>query len=208
MTMQSSGRDAEENANSAIEILNLLSTITNVNTFDLVSEAVLSTRSDAIIAADRDGIIDFWNPGAERIFGFISNEAIGHSLDLIIPERLRQRHWDGYHRHSGRTQRGGGRRISSSLHVVLGACRALSRLSCVEEAIRVCLNRAGPARCERLPVCATLRFDPSFPGRFQAAFPRQTNLERRTCARRLSPQSFLRTPCRRCLTRATKAQSL
>ena len=65
---------------------------------DLVSEAVLSTHSDAIIAADRDGIIGFWNPGAERIFGFISNEAIGNSLDLIIPERLRQRHWDGYDR--------------------------------------------------------------------------------------------------------------
>lgn len=65
---------------------------------DLVSAAVLSTHSDAIIAADHDGIIRFWNPGAERIFGFASNEAVGQSLDLIIPERLRQRHWDGYER--------------------------------------------------------------------------------------------------------------
>jgi nitric oxide dioxygenase len=67
-----------------------------MSTFDLIGEAVLSTRSDAIIEAGRDGIIGFWNPGAERIFGFTSQEAIGHSLDLIIPERLRQRHWDGY----------------------------------------------------------------------------------------------------------------
>jgi PAS domain S-box-containing protein len=65
---------------------------------DLIGEAVLSTHSDAIIEAGRDGIIGFWNPGAERIFGFTSNEAVGHSLDLIIPERLRQRHWDSYDR--------------------------------------------------------------------------------------------------------------
>ena len=61
-------------------------------------KAILSTRSDAIIAADRDGIIRFWNPGAERIFGHAGNEATGRSLDLIIPERLRQRHWDGFRR--------------------------------------------------------------------------------------------------------------
>jgi PAS domain S-box-containing protein len=63
---------------------------------DLLAKAVLSARSDAIVAADRDGIIRFWNPGAERIFGHASGEAIGRSLDLIIPERLRKRHWDGF----------------------------------------------------------------------------------------------------------------
>lgn len=63
---------------------------------DLVAHAILSTPSDAIVAADRDGIIRVWNPGAERIFGFAAADAIGRSLDLIIPERLRQRHWDGY----------------------------------------------------------------------------------------------------------------
>ncbi len=67
-----------------------------MNPSDLLAEAILSTRSDAIIAADREGIICFWNPGAERIFGHASNDVIGRSLDLIIPERLRQRHWDGY----------------------------------------------------------------------------------------------------------------
>lgn len=63
---------------------------------DALAEAILSTRSDAIVAADRDGIIRFWNPGAERIFGYSSQAAIGKSLDIIIPERLRARHWDGY----------------------------------------------------------------------------------------------------------------
>jgi len=67
-----------------------------VNVSELVAQSVLLTRSDAIIAADRDGIICFWNPGAERMFGHVSGEAIGRSLDLIIPERLRQRHWDGF----------------------------------------------------------------------------------------------------------------
>jgi PAS domain S-box-containing protein len=61
-----------------------------------VAQAILSAASDAIVAADRDGIIRFWNPGAARIFGHAESEALGRSLDLIIPERLRQRHWDGY----------------------------------------------------------------------------------------------------------------
>ena len=67
-----------------------------MNVEHLVGDAVLSTRSDAVVAADRDGIVRFWNPGAERIFGYAAAEAIGSSLDLIIPERLRQRHWDGF----------------------------------------------------------------------------------------------------------------
>lgn len=70
----------------------------NVKLPALVGDAVLSTSSDAIVAADANGVITFWNPGAVRIFGFTHDEAIGRSLDLIIPERLRQRHWDGYWR--------------------------------------------------------------------------------------------------------------
>ena len=52
--------------------------------------------SDAIVYADSEGRIAFWNKGAERIFGFAASEAIGKSLDIIIPENLRKRHWDGY----------------------------------------------------------------------------------------------------------------
>jgi len=64
----------------------------------VVAEAILSMRSDAIIAADREGVIHFWNSGAGRLFGYSPDEAISRSLDFIIPERLRQRHWDGYRR--------------------------------------------------------------------------------------------------------------
>jgi PAS domain S-box-containing protein len=63
---------------------------------DTLARALLGTNSDAIIAADKDGVVRFWNPGAERIFGYTSEDAVGQSLDIIIPERLRKRHWDGY----------------------------------------------------------------------------------------------------------------
>jgi PAS domain S-box-containing protein len=61
-----------------------------------LADALLATASDAIIATDRDGLVTFWNPGAARIFGFAVAEAMGQSLDIIIPENLRARHWDGY----------------------------------------------------------------------------------------------------------------
>lgn len=57
---------------------------------------LVAAMGDAIIACDASGVIKLWNPAAERIFGFSESEALGKSLDLIIPERLRKRHWDGY----------------------------------------------------------------------------------------------------------------
>jgi PAS domain S-box-containing protein len=67
-----------------------------MNLSELVARSIMQTKSDAIIAADRNGLIQVWNPGAERMFGHSQTEAVGRSLDLIIPERLRGRHWDGY----------------------------------------------------------------------------------------------------------------
>src|SRR3954447_5368349 len=69
-----------------------------MNSSDDLGNALLASASDAIIATDRGGVISFWNPGAERIFGFASAEAVGQSLDLIIPDNLRARHWTGFHR--------------------------------------------------------------------------------------------------------------
>ena len=81
---------------------------------NLLAASLLLTRSDAIIAADSDGIIRFWNPGAERIFGYVRDDAIGRSLNLIIPQRLQQRHWDGYRRtiESGKSRYGEGDLLS------------------------------------------------------------------------------------------------
>jgi len=57
---------------------------------------LVDAMPDAVIYADAQGVIRFWNGGAERIFGFARTEASGQSLDIIIPEVLRQRHWDGF----------------------------------------------------------------------------------------------------------------
>jgi PAS domain S-box-containing protein len=77
--------------------------INNLLLADLVREL-----ADAVVIADADGVITFWNAAATRLFGWEATDAIGTSLDLIIPERLRQRHWEGYRRvmATGRTDYG------------------------------------------------------------------------------------------------------
>jgi PAS domain S-box-containing protein len=57
---------------------------------------LVAAIGDAVIASDAEGKIVLWNPGAERIFGWTEAEALGQTLDLITPERLRKRHWEGY----------------------------------------------------------------------------------------------------------------
>ena len=59
---------------------------------------LVAAIGDAVIASDHSGAITLWNPGAERMFGYTEAEALGRNLDLITPDRLRQRHWDGYHK--------------------------------------------------------------------------------------------------------------
>jgi PAS domain S-box-containing protein len=86
----------------------------------------------AIMFADREGKIRLWNSGAETVFGYTSKEALGQSLDLIVPERQRQRHWEGWEKvmASGVTKYGrdplavpamrkDGARISIEFNVVL-----------------------------------------------------------------------------------------
>ena len=71
---------------------------------------LVAAVSDAIIVSDAKGAIVLWNAGAERVFGHSEAEALGQSLDLITPERLRQRHWHGYHQSmaTGTTRYGAG----------------------------------------------------------------------------------------------------
>jgi PAS domain S-box-containing protein len=59
-------------------------------------DALVRAAGDAIVVADPEGRIVLWNPAATRTFGFAAEEALGQSLDLIIPERFRARHWAGY----------------------------------------------------------------------------------------------------------------
>ena len=61
-----------------------------------LARQIVDQAPDAIVFADRDGVIWLWNAGAEAMFGYGVDEAVGQTLDLIIPERLRARHWTGF----------------------------------------------------------------------------------------------------------------
>ncbi len=65
---------------------------------DNLLKQLVNNAPDAILISDLKGFISFWNNGAEQMFGYTSAEAVGQSLDLIIPENLRSRHWEGYWR--------------------------------------------------------------------------------------------------------------
>ena len=78
------------------------------------AEALITNMPDAVVYSDRDGTIKYWNRGAARMFGHTMTEVVGQSLDLIIPEGLRARHWIGYHAtmRTGRTRYGDGQTLS------------------------------------------------------------------------------------------------
>jgi PAS domain S-box-containing protein len=59
-------------------------------------EQLANVMGDGVVISDAKGDIIFWNAAAERIFGYSASEALGKSLDIITPERFRERHWDGY----------------------------------------------------------------------------------------------------------------
>ena len=63
---------------------------------DTTLARLVDAMADAVIVADADGTIVYWNTAAERVFGWPATEAVGQSLDVIIPERQRRAHWDGY----------------------------------------------------------------------------------------------------------------
>lgn len=88
------------------------------NTNGPLGDNILRSMPEALIFADLDGIIRFWNPGAESVFGFSAAESVGQSLDLIIPERLRKAHWDGFQKAivRGGTLPGRTSMITRSLH--------------------------------------------------------------------------------------------
>ncbi|WP_332671687.1 PAS domain S-box protein [Aromatoleum sp.] len=80
----------------------------NADTSSDLYHLIAEQMGDALIYADRDGVIREWNAGAEALFGFAKAEAVGQSVELIIPERLRAAHWAGFDRaiQSGATKFG------------------------------------------------------------------------------------------------------
>ncbi len=65
---------------------------------DSLFRTIMDNAPDAIVWADAKGVIRYWNRGAEELFGVPAAEAVGQTMDFIIPENLRARHWEGYHR--------------------------------------------------------------------------------------------------------------
>jgi PAS domain S-box-containing protein len=67
-------------------------------THEWLCQSIVEQTQLAIIFGDHEGVIRFWNSGAEAMFGYRADEALGKSMDLIVPERQRAPHWEGYHR--------------------------------------------------------------------------------------------------------------
>jgi len=95
------------------------------NSVDRLCRDIIDGCSDAVMFSDREGIIRFWNRGAETLFGYSQDEALGRSLDVIIPEKLQGRHWDGYYRvmETGQT------RYATELLTAPALCKDGRRLS-------------------------------------------------------------------------------
>lgn len=77
---------------------------------DTFARTLVAGMSDAIVHSDETGLIQVWNAGAVRMFGFTEQEALGRSLDIIVPESLQNRHWLGYYEtmRTGATRYGNG----------------------------------------------------------------------------------------------------
>jgi PAS domain S-box-containing protein len=99
---------------------------------------IVERAPDAIVFADREGTIRLWNAGAEAVFGFSKREALGKPLEIIIPERLRERHSEGYRR----VMQTGESRYSQDLLAVPALRKDGSRIS-IEFSIAVVSSDAG-----------------------------------------------------------------
>lgn len=94
--------------------------------------------SDAFVFADAEGRIRLWSPGAATMFGYSREEALGQSLDLIVPEPMRERHWEGYHR----VMRSGQTRYAAELLAVPARCKDGRRIS-IEFTIAMLRDESG-----------------------------------------------------------------
>ncbi len=89
-----------------------------METAHALSEAIIDQMAEALIYANREGVIERWNAAAQAMFGFSASETLGHSLDLMIPEHLRKAHWRGFNAAmaSGRTRLHGHPALTRALH--------------------------------------------------------------------------------------------
>lgn len=134
-----------------------------------LAAAIAEQSPDAIVFADRDGVIRFWNRAAEHVFGWSKAEALGQHLDLMVPERLRAAHWAGFDaaiasgvtRHSGkamttRSLHKDGRRLYVEMSFGLvrdAAGTVIGALACARDGTEAALERA--ARRQATPAQST-----------------------------------------------------
>lgn len=106
---------------------------------DDLPRRVLDGSPDAILICDRAGTVRYWNASAERVFGFSSADAMGVSMDLIIPERLRGRHWAGWEG----TMRSGVTRYGEGQLLAVPALHKDGRQISIEFSIQLLKDAAG-----------------------------------------------------------------
>lgn len=94
--MSSRERRNEKGGSTMIETASIQGTSASEATEAWLARAVVAEAAEAIVVADPNGTIQLWNDGASRVFGYPATEAVGRNLDLIIPEKLRERHSKGY----------------------------------------------------------------------------------------------------------------
>ena len=104
-----------------------------------VAARILDGSPDAVLIADPGGLVRYWNSAAERVFGFSAPEAVGTSMDLIIPERLRGRHWDGW----GTTMKTGVTRYGEGQLLAVPALHKDGRQISVEFSIQLLKDSGG-----------------------------------------------------------------
>jgi PAS domain S-box-containing protein len=107
---------------------------------DWLAARIVSEAPEAILFAGRDGVIRLWNAGAEAMFGWSRAEAVGQSLDLIIPERQRARHWEAWDRvmETGVTRYGAGQLLA------VPALRKDGATLSIEFSIQLLREEGGP----------------------------------------------------------------
>jgi len=115
---------------------------------EATARAIVESIADAVIFADPQGVIRAWNPGATAVFGFSADEAIGQSLDLIIPERLRAAHWTGFDRAmaSGALRLAGRATLTRGIHKTGGRLYVEMSFAVVRSATGALLGAVAVAR--------------------------------------------------------------
>ncbi len=99
--------------------------MTLARTHEWICQRIVEESPIAIVFADRDGVIRLWNSGAEAMFGYQAEEVLGQTMDFIIPERHRAKHWEGY----GRTMETGSTKYGEQVLAVPAIMKGGGRIS-------------------------------------------------------------------------------